>query len=47
MPSAKKYISLRTDSDVLDWFKATAKGYQTRINPVLRAYVESRKRAAW
>jgi uncharacterized protein (DUF4415 family) len=28
---------------VLDWFQATGKGYQTRINNVLRAYVESRK----
>ena len=45
-PPAKKHISLRIDADVLDWFKATGRGYQTRINHVLRAYVESRKRAA-
>lgn len=45
-PSAKKHISLRIDADVLDWFKATGKGYQTRINYVLRAYVESRNKAA-
>jgi uncharacterized protein (DUF4415 family) len=45
-PPAKKHVSLRIDADVLDWFKATGKGYQTRINHVLRAYVESRKRAA-
>ena len=40
---ARHYI--RLDADVLAWFKATGKGYQTRINNVLRAFVESRKRA--
>jgi uncharacterized protein (DUF4415 family) len=45
-PPAKKHINIRIDADVLDWFKATGRGYQTRINQVLRAYVESRKRAA-
>ena len=45
-PPAKKHINIRIDADVLDWFKATGKGYQTRINHVLRAYVESRKRPA-
>ena len=39
-------IKLRVDSDVLAWFRATGKGYQTRINNVLRAFVESRKNAA-
>ena len=41
----KKPITLRLDADVLDWFKSTGRGYQTRMNNVLRAYVESRKRA--
>jgi uncharacterized protein (DUF4415 family) len=45
-PPAKKHINIRIDADVLDWFKATGRGYQTRITQVLRAYVESRKRAA-
>jgi uncharacterized protein (DUF4415 family) len=35
---AKTSISLRVDSDVLDWFKAQGSGYQTRINAVLRAF---------
>jgi uncharacterized protein (DUF4415 family) len=34
-------VSLRLDSDVLDWFKQQGKGYQTRINAVLRAYMEA------
>jgi len=37
----KKAISIRIDPDVLDWFKGKGKRYQSRINAVLRAYVES------
>ncbi len=37
LPS-KASISLRVDTDVLEWFKAQGPGYQTRINLVLRAY---------
>jgi uncharacterized protein (DUF4415 family) len=41
-PSPRKAaISLRLDADVLDWFKAQGAGYQTRINAVLRAYMEA------
>lgn len=43
MPKAKQMVSLRLDSDVLDWFKSQGKGYQTRVNAVLRAYVEAHK----
>jgi uncharacterized protein (DUF4415 family) len=46
LPPRKEPIKLRVDSDVLGWFRATGKGYQTRINNVLRAFVESRKNAA-
>ncbi len=38
--SKKAQITLRIDSDVLEWFKGTGKGYQTRINTLLRAYME-------
>ena len=43
LPAAprKAAISLRLDADVLDWFKAQGGGYQTRINAVLRAYMEA------
>jgi uncharacterized protein (DUF4415 family) len=37
----KAAISLRLDADVLDWFRAQGNGYQTRINAVLRAYMEA------
>jgi uncharacterized protein (DUF4415 family) len=45
LPLPKRHVNLRIDADVLSWFKGTGKGYQTRINNVLRAFVESRKRA--
>ena len=32
----KTSTTLRVDSDVLEWFKSQGKGYQTRINAVLR-----------
>ncbi len=37
-------MSIRVDPDVHDFFKATGKGYQTRMNAVLRAYVDHEKR---
>ena len=43
MPEGKQMVSLRLDSDVLDWFKRQGKGYQTRINAVLRAHMEAHK----
>jgi len=35
---------MRIDPDVLAWFKARGKGYQTRMNAVLRAYVKAQTR---
>ncbi len=40
-PEPKKAISLRIDPDVLDFFKAQGRGYQTRMNAVLRAWMEA------
>ncbi len=37
----KESVSLRIDADVLDWFRSTGSGYQTRINAVLRAFKEA------
>jgi hypothetical protein len=34
----KKVTTMRLDADVLEWFQAMGKGYQTKINAVLRAY---------
>jgi uncharacterized protein (DUF4415 family) len=42
--SRKRLITLRVDSDVLEWFKAQGRGYQTRINDLLRAYKEAHGR---
>jgi uncharacterized protein (DUF4415 family) len=35
---AKKSTTIRLDADVLAWFQSMGKGYQTKINAVLRAY---------
>jgi len=40
----KKAISLRVDEDVLAFFKAQGKGYQTAINKVLRQYMVAQTR---
>jgi uncharacterized protein (DUF4415 family) len=40
----KEQITLRLDSDVLVWFRAQGKGYQTKINSLLRAYMEASNR---
>jgi uncharacterized protein (DUF4415 family) len=39
-PKTKQAISIRLDSDVLDWFKNQGKGYQSLMNSVLKSYVE-------
>ena len=39
----KKGINLRLDSDILTFFKSQGSGYQTRINQVLRAFVEAHR----
>lgn len=39
----KRQITLRIDADVLAFFKSTGRRYQTRMNRVLRSYVESQR----
>jgi len=39
----KSLLSLRVDSDVIDWFKSQGAGYQSRMNALLRAYMEAHK----
>jgi uncharacterized protein (DUF4415 family) len=41
MPPPKEAISLRVDHDVLAWFRAQGSGYQTRMNAVLRSFMEA------
>jgi uncharacterized protein (DUF4415 family) len=37
----KALLSLRVDADVIEWFKAQGAGYQSRMNALLRAYMEA------
>ena len=39
----KKQLTLRIDSDVLDWYRRQGKGYQSLMNRLLRAYMQERK----
>ena len=43
LPPGKESVTLRVDQDVLDWFRKQGKGYQTRMNAVLRAFVDSQQ----
>ena len=43
IPAPKDHINIRLDHDVLQWFRANGKGYQTLINNVLRAFVATRQ----
>lgn len=40
-PPVKQQLTIRLDADVLAWLKAYGRGYQTRINRILRAAMES------
>ena len=43
LPHTKQQITLRIDAEVLEFFKHTGKRYQSRMNAVLRSYVEAHK----
>jgi uncharacterized protein (DUF4415 family) len=43
MPPGKKQLTLRIDEDVLAWMKGQGRGYQSRINAILRAYYEAHR----
>lgn len=43
LPHTKKQITLRVDADVLEFFRHTGARYQSRMNAVLRSYVEAHK----
>ncbi len=45
LPPRKKPVHMRLDADVLAWFRAQGRGYQTRINTVLRAFMQARQRS--
>ena len=41
--SKKALLSLRIDSEVVEWFRGQGPGYQSRMNALLRAYMEAHK----
>lgn len=43
LPQPKKAVSIRLDCDVMEWFRRQGRGYQTRINAVLRSYVDAHR----
>ena len=44
LPRRKAHMTLRLDADMLDWFRKQGRGYQTRINAILRKYFEQHTR---
>lgn len=42
-PRRKTLLSLRVDSDVVEWFRAQGRGYQSRMNALLRAYMDAHR----
>ncbi len=42
----KQQITMRVDADVLEWFRAQGRGYQTKINMLMRAYMEAHQFSA-
>lgn len=42
----KETVTIRLDADVLDWLKQGGKGYQTRVNKILRAVMEQQRKKA-
>ncbi len=39
----KQQLTIRVDGDVLDWYRRQGQGYQTKINSLLRAYMDAHK----
>ena len=42
MPEAKDRLTIRLDRDLVRWLKKEGSGYQTRINAILRSYMNAR-----
>jgi len=41
LPSRKQQVTVRLDADVFQWLKGMGKGYQTKLNRILRAAMEA------
>jgi uncharacterized protein (DUF4415 family) len=42
----KRQVTMRFDADILDYFKRQGRGWQSRMNAVLRAFVEQTRKPA-
>jgi uncharacterized protein (DUF4415 family) len=40
----KQTVTIRLDADVLDWLKKGGKGYQTKVNRILRTIMEQKRK---
>ncbi len=47
LPPLKTPVNAKFDVDVVDWFKSQGRGYQTRMNAVLRRYMETHRKAGY
>lgn len=45
LPPRKVPVNAKFDADIVEWFKAQGRGYQTRMNAVLRRYMEAQRKA--
>ena len=45
LPPAKVPVNAKFDADVVAWFKSQGRGYQTRMNAVLRRYMDARRQS--
>lgn len=43
IPPIKRQLTVRLDGDIIDWFKSQGPRYQTRMNAVLRSYVNAHR----
>ena len=44
MPATKDRVTIRLDHDLVEWLKKNGSGYQTRINAILRSYMDAQSR---
>ena len=44
-PTKKTHLSIRLDDDIISWFKQFGRGYQTKINAVLRSYIANTQKS--
>ncbi len=45
LPKKKNAVTIRLETDIIDFFKAKGKGYQTKINAVLKSYVKAQTKS--